>query len=433
MKIGFLTERMILGFGVDLVVHEAAKRFAADQHEVTVFTTRVGDIYRNSAYRIINLLEETVGPLDIFSPHFMTGSINFLSSQDIDVWIAETPPFYRWLPYLRPPVILVEHGTPDGKFFEVSMGRELDAAKKYRYDVIFKSLRSGDAVVAISDYIKSVLPVSVQENTSVIRNGGDHYPRAEAEATAEFRSSLGIQPDDVMILWVGRIEPFHDWQPYKGLKALMELTPLVLKRFPEVKIVALGRAEENARKPLEEAGLIPVFNVASDVMPAAFAAADIYLNTSRWEGFNLPLIEAQYQGSPAVAYNLCAHPEVVDDGKSGLLVNTQDEMLSALGTLISDPAYREKLAGGAESHAAGFTWDSNAEQLKALIQSCVATVKTQKKHKTKSAGIKKLPPYYLWKSRELIRRYGWKIFLKEIWGWLMRRLPPRRHSSGGNV
>ncbi|MBN1355617.1 glycosyltransferase family 4 protein [bacterium] len=426
MRIGFLTERMILGFGVDLVVAEVARRFSSSGHSVTVFTTRVGEIYGRSDFKIVNLRDHMAGSSDIFSPHFMTGSLNYLATCDIDVWIAETPPFYNWLTFLRPPVIMIEHGTPDGKFFPDPMGRDLDRSVRYRHEVIFQSQRPGDATVAISEYIRSGLPDGVREKTRVIRNGGDHYGRASAMQIRDFRTSLGISTHEIMILWVGRIEPFHDWQPYKGLKEFMKLAPVLKRSHPECRIVAVGRAEENARQPLEKAGIEPVFNLSSVKMPGAYAAADLFVNTSRWEGFNLPLIEAQFQGTPVIAYNLCAHPEVVKDGESGILVHTPDQLLQAAGRLIRDAQFRRRLAEGAERHAAGFTWDQNARDLETLMTECLQTAQSSGQRMEKAARVQKLPPYYLWKTREIIHRYGWMTFLREMFGWIQRRMPWKR-------
>ena len=423
MKVGFLTERMILGFGVDLVVHEVARRLSEKKHEATVFTTRTEEIYRDVNYRIVNLLERAKGPGDIFSPHFMIESIHFLRVQDIDVWIAETPPFYSWLHHLRPPVVMVEHGTPDGRFFSEAIGRELDESTRHRYEVVYQSLRPGDAVVATSEYIRSVMPLQVRVRTQVIHLGGDHYSKATTGQTDEFRRSLGILPDEIMILWVGRMEPFYDWQPYKGLKEFMELAPVLKQRYPACRIVAVGRGEENAREPLENAGIQPVFNLPIERMPAAFGAADIYLNTSQWEGFNLPLVEAQYQGTPVVAYNLCAHPEVTENGVSGILVNSRDELIQSVGRLLEDPDYRRQLSLGAEKQAARFSWDRNASDLETLMIDCFDRADRSGQCMAKTAKIQKLPPYFLWKFWQIIRRYGWQTFIKKIIGWILGRLP----------
>jgi glycosyltransferase involved in cell wall biosynthesis len=422
LKIGYLTERMVLGFGVDLVVHETAKRLAAKGHHVSVFATRVGDIYGSGDYSVVNLVEKLSISNDIFSPQFMIAALMYLSEQDIDAWIMETPPFYSWLPYIRPPVICIEHGTPPGKFFEPAFGRKLDRRTRERYNEIFRSLRPGDGLATISEYVRSCMHDDTRKNCRVIYNGADHYPRATIEQVREFRRELGIAPEQFLILWVGRIQLDYDWQPYKGMGELFEILPQVTRKLPQARILVVGRADEGADKILREKGLIPMLNLPKERMPVAFAAADAYLNTSKWEGFNLALVEAQFQGTPVIAYDLCAHPEVVTNGNSGLLVKSQKQLLEAIFQLAGDPEYRNQLAAGARKFSSRFTWDANAESLNRLIEGCS---REAQKHPFQAADLPRPPKgleYYKQVSRRIIKSEGMGVFLREAFGSLKRRL-----------
>jgi glycosyltransferase involved in cell wall biosynthesis len=361
---------MVLGYGVDVVVDETARRLLRGNCDVNVFVTRVAEPYLDTEYTITDLLDSTATPTDIHTSPFMRHSLRVLKSQHIDVWIIHTPPFYSWLPYLKSPVITVEHGTPPCRFFEEQLGKELDARTRERYHKTHRTRRPGDALVAISHYIRSGLPADVQQQTSVIWNGADHYPPASRESAEAFRHRLGVGKDDVLVLWVGRIQPDSDTQPYKGLDELIQVAPILKAGLKDIKLVAVGRADNSAREPLESAGMIPAFNLPREEMPIAFAAADIFLNTSRWEGFNMPLVEAQFQGTPVVAYDLCSHSEVVLDGDSGLLVNSREELCDATLKLARDPELRVQLAAGARKHARQFSWDTNTRELAALIERC---------------------------------------------------------------
>ena len=56
-------------------------------------------------------------------------------------------------------------------------------------------------------------------------------------------------------------------------------------------------------------------------LPNYYAACNLYVTASLWEGFNLPVAEAQACGKKVVAFNVCSHPEVVKDG---ILVKKDD-------------------------------------------------------------------------------------------------------------
>jgi len=368
--VGILTERMILGFGVDLVVHETARRLAARGFAPTVFTTRVDDTFQAAPYPIVDLTA-TAGEHDVFSRAFMVETLPRLASRGVDAWLVETPPFYHWLPHLPGPVVCVEHGTPPGSFFPRRLGRRIDALTVSRYREVYGRLRPGDGVVAISQYIRSCLPPAVRERAVVIHNGADHYPLATAEEAAAFRRQLGIGEDQVMVLWVGRAELANDLQPYKGFRELLTLAPRLVAAVPQVRVVVVGRGDDAARQAMVRAGITVAFSLPRPTMPAALRAADLLLSTSRWEGFNLPLAEAQFQGTPVVAYRLCAHPEVVADGVSGVLVERREELLEAAVHLARDKERRQALSAGARAVAARFSWDANADALAAYLRRCL--------------------------------------------------------------
>ena len=77
-------------------------------------------------------------------------------------------------------------------------------------------------------------------------------------------------------------------------------------------------------------------------MAPIYAALDIFLMPSLWEGFGLVLLEAMAQGVPVVGSAVSAIPEVVADGETGLLVPPRDPvaLAEALAALLADPARR---------------------------------------------------------------------------------------------
>ena len=113
-----------------------------------------------------------------------------------------------------------------------------------------------------------------------------------------------------------------------------------------------------------------------------YNAADIYASPAWAEGFGLTLLEAAACGVPVVTTNFGAGPEAV--GLGALLVPPAriwpslhahswsvvdvDAFSSALETLVSDPAERERLGAAGEKHAAGFSWDKAALDFLKLME-----------------------------------------------------------------
>lgn len=86
--------------------------------------------------------------------------------------------------------------------------------------------------------------------------------------------------------------------------------------------------------------------------------ADIFVLSSRWEGFGNVLVEAMAMGAPVVATD-CPHgpSEIITDGKTGLLVPTQDPdaLARALQRLIDDAGLRQRLGTDGQTHAQRFS------------------------------------------------------------------------------
>jgi glycosyltransferase involved in cell wall biosynthesis len=100
--------------------------------------------------------------------------------------------------------------------------------------------------------------------------------------------------------------------------------------------------------------------VRSDV-PALLAAADVYVHPSLFEALPTSVLEAMAVGLPVIATRVGGVPEIVVDGRSGLLVPPrQIEPLAAAMVQLLEPAARDALgaAGRAwvEQHASARVW-----------------------------------------------------------------------------
>ncbi len=109
-------------------------------------------------------------------------------------------------------------------------------------------------------------------------------------------------------------------------------------------------------------------NIPNEVLKICFASCDVYCSASKWEGFNIPLVVAQANGKPVVAFNVGAHYEVVADRRTGFLVETTREFDDQLEILVEDDRLREKMGKKAAEHAKKFSWDSSVKLLENVIK-----------------------------------------------------------------
>src|SRR3990172_7526036 len=353
-------------FGVDLVIDAVARQLAARGHAVTVYASVIkatdGRPYRlvrtpTRASRIPHRYEAAA--------RYWAG---FIDEGEHDVVFIESYPFFSLIPRLRTPAIAVDHGVASTigmpPVQRLAFGY-IERAHQRRY------FPRAAAIITVSDFLRTSLPEPLAGSARVIYKGVDHYPAAPPGAREEMRARLRIRPDEVLALYVGRLNP--EGQPYKGTRDLMAAARAWRSEAPGIRVVMAGRGSEEDARRIREAGGVPLLDAPEDDMAALYASADMYLTASRWEGFDLPLMEAAFQGVPAVALRVGAHPEVVRDGETGILAGDLPGLLLAGRELAADPGKRRALGEAARAHAQTFTWARAADAYDALVKEVAKT------------------------------------------------------------
>jgi glycosyltransferase involved in cell wall biosynthesis len=164
-------------------------------------------------------------------------------------------------------------------------------------------------------------------------------------------------------------------QPRKNLGLLLRALRLLLDQGLDLQLAVAGRVgwgeidlpAESVRLGL--AGRFrPLGYVADEDLPALYSGALACVLPSLYEGFGLPALEAMACGTPVVAANNSALPEVV--GPAGLLVDPRDAsgLAEALRRLATEPDLHEQLARAGPARAATFTWERAARETLAVLE-----------------------------------------------------------------
>lgn len=179
----------------------------------------------------------------------------------------------------------------------------------------------------------------------VIPRGRDPVEFRPAESPAErasIRSDLGIDPDAVVFLNVGR----HEFQ--KGHRFLLDAMTSVIDTVPGALLLIVGREgnETSAiREQIAGRGLQRSVEILGDRRDVnrMMRAADAFVFPSLYEGFGGSLIEAMASGLPIIASDLSPVREVV--GQAGVLVPPSDarSLATAMIRMASDRAEWEAL------------------------------------------------------------------------------------------
>jgi D-inositol-3-phosphate glycosyltransferase len=199
-----------------------------------------------------------------------------------------------------------------------------------------------------------------------------------ADASAA-RTRLGVPPDAVVLLFVGRI------QPLKAPDVLLRAVPPLLERAPELRgrlqVMVVGGPSgtgldrpEALQKLASSLGIADLVRFEPPAPPERLAdhyrAADVTVVPSHSESFGLVALESQACGTPVVAAAVGGLPTAVRDGVSGLLVDSRDpaDFAAALDRLVTSPRLRARLSAGAREHAERFSWGRTAEGLLAAYR-----------------------------------------------------------------
>jgi glycosyltransferase involved in cell wall biosynthesis len=181
-------------------------------------------------------------------------------------------------------------------------------------------------------------------------------------------------PKGRVILTVGR------WlasERYKGMDTLITALPKLLTRWPELQLVAVGDGDDrNWLEDLaEECGVNMHVHFLSGLsyaqLAACYSACEIFALPSRGEGFGLVYLEAMACGKPVIGGAHGGAPEVIEDGKTGYLVQHGDavQLATSIETLLANPEIaREMGRRGKERVEHEFRFNVFAKSLKKILR-----------------------------------------------------------------
>lgn len=195
------------------------------------------------------------------------------------------------------------------------------------------------------------------------------------------RARLGLAPEELVVLFVGRIQPLK--APDLVVRAMARLAQADPALAARVRLVLSGGPSGSGTEhPTALVDLAAELGVAAQFKPALereslrehYAAADLLVVPSHSESFGLVALEAQACGTPVLAADVGGLRVAVADGRSGILVPSHDpdRWAEELRAILSDDARRRRLAAGARRHAETLSWEHTAQNLLGSYRAALA-------------------------------------------------------------
>ena len=155
----------------------------------------------------------------------------------------------------------------------------------------------------------------------------------------------------------------------KGMKYFIQAAAKTLEAYPMTRFYIVGdgderRELEHLAKRLLPKGALVFLGYRADIQNV-MSQLDFVVLSSLWEGFPLTPIEAFSVGKTVVATDVDGTPEIVEDGKNGLLVEAGDvdSLTGAIAKIIGDKDLRERLGRNAyRRYAEEFSYEKMAER-----------------------------------------------------------------------
>jgi D-inositol-3-phosphate glycosyltransferase len=195
------------------------------------------------------------------------------------------------------------------------------------------------------------------------------------------KERIGVSPDRLVILFVGRIVPL------KGIDTLLRAIGLVAEKQPELRqqlcVPIIGGEpdhyrddEEMARLQLlkEELGIeeIVTFLGARDQeeLQYYYSAAEIVVVPSDYESFGMVALEAMACGTPVIASDVGGLASLVKNGRTGYRVAARDPgaLAGKIGRLLANEGLRRRIGQRASCWAEGFAWPRIADRIEAVYR-----------------------------------------------------------------
>jgi glycosyltransferase involved in cell wall biosynthesis len=168
------------------------------------------------------------------------------------------------------------------------------------------------------------------------------------------RQELGLPEDALVVGTVGSLTPKKDHH------TLLRAAARAARSVPGLRVVVVGQGplEDDLRAAAGDLGIgeAVLFTGHREDARRLLGAFDVFALPSLHEGLPISLLEAMARARPVVASRAGGMPEVVTDGRDGLLVPVGDApaLGDALVRLLRNPGLRERLGRAARRRAGEF-------------------------------------------------------------------------------
>lgn len=353
-------------------------------YDVRVFTTNIvsdGISRKLPRFEVLDGIKIHRFPIKAkFGHYFITPKILFsFFKHDFDIIHShsfrtfQTDSSTIYSKFMKKPLVFTAHGTLRNMYLlNLFITKKKEANRMKLYDYFFKDyfINTVDRVIVHSKHEKFwTLKFNVPENKiRVIPHGVNIISFTNLRFKENFKKKYQIK--EKMILYVGRL-----FRNYRNLDYLIESMKGVISEYKNVKLWIVGHSfdkdyELELKRKVDDLNLNKnvnfVLNPSREDIIGAFQNSNLFVfPITEADGFGIPLLEAGAAKCPVITTNRGPAPEIVKNGKTGLLLkkNTPNYLKEAILKVITDDDIESKMGkNGFEHIKKNFDWQIITEK-----------------------------------------------------------------------
>lgn len=344
-NVAHIVSGLSIGDGIQHVLNSICSSYNKDKYNLIIcclsLNNELTEHYQEQRIKVFELNAESSMSIKYFPTNLkaMFKLFNILKKEKVDIVTAHeffSGTLGRIAAILaRVPVVLW-------------MVHSQDNSWKGKLHILIDKLleRFTDRIITNSESVKNITIKHENLNLdkfNVIYNGINLKNFRIGKQQSNFKYIFGINDKRPVITTIGHLIES------KGHGYLLQAAPFILKKYPKTVFLMVGKEGDsrdgNTKKKIEK--LIKELEISNNVIltglrqdiPEILEMTDIFvLPAIIREGFGLVIIEAMAMGKPVVATKVGAIPEVVENGKTGILVSPADseELAEAILELLGD-------------------------------------------------------------------------------------------------
>lgn len=290
-------------------------------------------------------------------------------------------PHTFWRPLLtKAPYVITVHDLLDYMY----RARTNNGMRRMLHSYMTRQvMRHAARIFAVSNFTKrdvgryfDVEPAKIE----VVYNALDeNFLRGHSTPAEQAMIRGRYQVDSPFLLYAGRISPHKNVA--RIIEAFSALKGELAKEgtYSDLKLIIIGdevSKNPDIRRSVIRSGMQHEVRflgyVSIDVLRIFFDMAKVFVFPSLYEGFGLPPLEAMAHGTPVVASNTSALPEVVGD--AALMVNPENifEISRALQRVLTDQSLRERMKAAGIKQAQRFSWEASVRRMLDVYEQVVS-------------------------------------------------------------